>query len=262
MKKAVDDMFIPVMPRILDPSLKFNEESILSGLEKSRLDFQKTKNANEVAIDIPDTEGDVSDSNKKSFITVIAKYKLYIFIILGVIILCGMIYYFYRQYKKTNIKEKKSDILENNPVNTKSKENTENLENKDNKKSVSEISNYLSNYIDVASESDSSSVVENVEIEDLDSIIPPILVPIEEEINSDADSVSDTDSMGGERFENLNFESDTESEQDIKENTESADNVNVDMTEDEDAEDKALEEPDTLLQEAHDPVDIFNKYNK
>ncbi len=255
MKKAVDDMFIPVMPRILDPSLKFDEESIISSLEKSKIDFQKSKNVNtDVVIDIPKESSDVDNSNKKSFITIIAKYKIHILVILGVILLCGLIYYFYKQYKKNNKKDKSLEnktsetvsseaaIASTNPVDA----DIETKETKEN--SVSAISNYLSNYIDVASESDSSSVIENVEIEELDSIVPPTLIPIDEETNS---IMSSEDNV---RFENLDFESDSEDK--LEEETEK---VNI-IYKDEEKEEASVE--DTLLQEAHDPVDIFNKYNK
>lgn len=245
MKKAVDDMFIPVMPRILDPSLKFDEESIISSLEKSKNDFQKSKHSNnDIVIDIPNDK--VDNSNKKSFINIIAEYRIHILVILGVILLCGLIYYFYKQYKKNNKKEKP---LENDTVSVISNEtNNESVEldTKNKEKSVSDISNYLSNYIDVASESDSSSVIENVEIEELDSIVPPTLIPIDEETNS---IMSSEDNV---RFENLDFESDIEDKLDNEEDK----TANI-VSEDE--EDKA---EDTLLQEAHDPVDIFNKYNK
>lgn len=40
-KYANDDMFVPVMPRILDPSLKFTENSILDSLEKNRISFKE-----------------------------------------------------------------------------------------------------------------------------------------------------------------------------------------------------------------------------
>ncbi len=266
MKRANDDMFIPVMPRILDPSLKFNEESILNSLEKSRTNFQQAKA--EKSKEIITTQMDISapvDTNKKSFITVLSKYKSYIFIVLGLVILVALVYYLYtKKFKKNkldSISEDNNKSIDNNQVIDNSTSATEPKLTEENTKSKEEefnnISNYLSNYIDTASESDSSEGYRsNIEVEDIESMVPPILVPIEEDDNvSEDDTVSEKNSLDFEEMSKIE-ELDDIVDEDV--NTEEAEVVEEVEKDDGDE----TEEVDALLVEAEDPVDVFRKYTK
>lgn len=80
-----------VMPRIFDPSLKFDEETILQGLQNSKEKFCSAKKASNesVVIDIPEP--------KTSVVTVIVKYKYHM---LAVMIAILLIFFSYKVYKK------------------------------------------------------------------------------------------------------------------------------------------------------------------
>lgn len=233
MKRASDDMFIPVMPRILDPSLKFTEESILTSLEKSTSNFQKSRDKSaesQVNINVKDLPSSDGQFPKKSFITIISKYKSYIFIILGLVVLVALLYLLYtKKFKKS-----KEEVKENQPVSISEPVGAE-------VEKVEKISNYLSNYIDTVSEcSENSDTKEsNIEVEDIESMVPPNLVPIEEDYELSTEYEPSTGEDEGERITLL--------EEEIEEPP---------VEEDEDYG------VDELLMEAEDPVDIFKKYTQ
>lgn len=237
MKRASDDMFIPVMPRILDPSLKFTEESILTSLEKSTANFQKSRDKqveNNTVVEMK--EVGVEQTSKKSFITIISKYKSYIFIILGLVVLVALLYLLYtKKFKSVSTQENNTkESKEEQPVAVE-------------KEKVDKISNYLSNYIDTSSECSSSDTKENnIEVEDIDTIVPPTLVSIQEEEEEHISIISeDKDKLNN--VEEYNFESDPEEEK-------------ITMLEEDTQPEE--EEVDVLLTEAEDPVDIFKKYTQ
>lgn len=244
-------MFIPVMPRILDPSLKFTEESILTSLEKSTANFQKSRDKsveNNTVVEIK--EAGTEQASKKSFITIISKYKSYIFIILGLVVLVALLYLLYT--KKFKSKETKKvdtgDGKEEQPTAVE-------------KEKVDKISNYLSNYIDTASECSSSDTKENnIEVEDIDTMVPPTLVSIQEE-EEQSSVTSDDDNKSNNVDEEYDFESDTDEKITILEEEEIQPKVIVEYMEG-DGDEEDSDEVDVLLTEAEDPVDIFKKYTQ
>ncbi len=256
-KYANDDMFIPVMPRILDPSLKFTENSILDSLEKSRINFKEDslKKKESHIIDMPVVATTPVLTEKKSVITVIAKYKIHIILLISIILLVVIIYYVYKKYKSD--KSTKVDIEPD--ISSKDNKNIESEEKVDNNK----ISSYLSNYINTDDEDSdedidedsyedneekknvklvernnkSVDVFENIEIEEVDIIIPKNLSSIEEiEDDNIVDEDWDTNSDFQKEIENY----------------------------DEKKEESEVSEMDTLLTDAEpqddNPIDIFNKY--
>lgn len=248
MKRASDDMFIPVMPRILDPSLKFTEESILTSLEKSTSNFQKSRDKSvdsQVNINVKDLSPGAEQTSKKSFITIISKYKSYIFIILGLVVLVALLYLLYtKKFKKSKeeVKETTPPVSSPEPVKAEDEK-------------VEKISSYLSNYIDTVSEcSENSDTKEsNIEVEDIESMVPPNLVPIEEE-DYELSTEYEPSVEGGE--EEMAEEKITL----LEEETDGMDVVDgIDEPPTEEDEDYGVDE---LLMEAEDPVDIFKKYTQ
>lgn len=264
-KYANDDMFIPVMPRILDPSLKFTENSILDSLEKSRINFKEDslKKKESHIIDMPVVATTPVLTEKKSVITVIAKYKIHIILLISIILLVVIIYYVYKKYKSD--KSTKVDIEPD--ISSKDNKNIESEEKVDNNK----ISSYLSNYINTDDEDSdedidedsyedndeknnsnyeekknvklvernnkSVDVFENIEIEEVDIIIPKNLSSIEE--------IEDDNIVDEDWDTNSDFQKEIENYGEKKEESE-------------------VSEMDTLLTDAEpqddNPIDIFNKY--
>lgn len=286
-KYANDDMFIPVMPRILDPSLKFTENSILDSLEKSRINFKEDslKNKDSHIIDMPVSVVPKLSTEKKSVITVIAKYKIHIILLISIILLVVIIYYVYKKYKsdKNTKVEEKPNIISNDNKKIEPKEKVDN----------EKISSYLSNYIntDVDSDGDSDEesekegskelntnvilvdrnsrggnanskcvkgkddkgkvieIFENIEVEEVDIIIPKNLSSIEEIEEGSEDDNWDS---------HIDFqpEEDDVSIRNVDENKEA--------TYCEVSEAEEVKEVDVLLEDAepqdNNPIDIFNKY--
>jgi Ca2+/Na+ antiporter len=280
-KYANDDMFIPVMPRILDPSLKFTENSILDSLEKSRINFKEDnlKKKESHVIDMPISIAPQLSTEKKSVITVIAKYKIHIILLISIILLVVIIYYVYKKYKS----DKNTKVEEEPNISSNDNKTLECEEKVDNKK----ISSYLSNYItadDADEDSDTEysekdtvecsekdfendiiknknvklvernntkkvDVFENIEVEEVDIIIPKNLSSIEEVEEVEEDSENEDDNWDT----NIDFQQEDDKEVDaVKEEY------------NEEKEVSELSEMDMLLEDAepqeHNPIDIFNKY--
>lgn len=274
-KYANDDMFVPVMPRILDPSLKFTENSILDSLEKSRISFKEDslKKKESHVIDIPKQ----LNNEKKSVITVIAKYKIHIILLISIILLVVIIYYVYKKYK-TN----KSD---NDVINTNTNIISEDNTNLKEKVDTDKLSSYLSSYIDSSKDSDieesekgseiggerfeevekgvekksevvernnrTKDIFENIEVEEVDIIIPKNLSSIEElEEIAELDGSENGDYMGN--IHNYEPEVKNNARDEVEDDYEKVDTESV------------KSEVDMLLEDAepqdHNPIDIFNKY--
>jgi hypothetical protein len=272
-KYANDDMFIPVMPRILDPSLKFTENSILDSLEKSRINFKEDslKKKDSHIIDMPVSVVPKLSTEKKSVITVIAKYKIHIILLISIILLVVIIYYVYKKYKSDKnpkVEEKLNITSSDNQLNTECIENVKKVDN-------DKISSYLSNYINTDGDSDSDEesekggskelntnvvivdrnnkgisdkgkvieIFENIEVEEVDIIIPKNLSSIEEIEEGSEDN--DWDSHIDFQPEEVILEG----------------NDNENKEEEEIVEVKKV---DVLLEDAepqdNNPIDIFNKY--
>lgn len=281
-KYANDDMFVPVMPRILDPSLKFTENSILDSLEKSRISFKEDslKKKESHVIDIPKQ----ATNEKKSVITVIAKYKIHIILLISIVLLVVIIYYVYKKYK-TN---KPDNILINTSTNIISEDNT-NLKEKE-KVDTNKISSYLSNYIDSSKDSDieesdgeeerfeevgknkqvygnaevvernnnenrsgngNKEVFENIEVEEVEIIIPKNLSSIEELSEfAELDDYENDENISNADSDKAKVEEVEEREDEEEDDYENVNNESGEV--------------DMLLEEAepqdHNPIDVFNKY--
>lgn len=114
-----DDMFVSVMPRILDPSMKFTKESLI--------------NSNKPVTTEPKPVKSKPVENK----SIISEYKYYIIIIISILIFLVIIYFIYKYYdnKKSIILDQTSDIKYEQPV----------VRKPDNSKD--DIKSYLSSYI-------------------------------------------------------------------------------------------------------------------
>jgi len=101
MQYSKDEELPTVMPRILDPTLQFDEQSILKGLQTSKDKYSSDKKCflNEsVIINIPE-----DPVEKTSVVTVLVKYKYHMLAVLVAIVLIFLAYKLYKYYftKKT-----------------------------------------------------------------------------------------------------------------------------------------------------------------
>jgi hypothetical protein len=160
-KYSSDDMFIPVMPRILDPSLKFDSESLMKSMDISKTRFKKEVKDHIIDIESPDTLS-LNESNacenteikKASVISIVSKYKYYAIIFVAILVFIVVIYFIYKYFssKKESENNTSVDIVNKPSDNTLSDDvKAEEITNKEN------IKNYLSEYIDIISDTTESN---------------------------------------------------------------------------------------------------------
>jgi len=197
---ASDDLYIPVMPRILDPSLKFNQDSMLSGLEKSKNNLRNSKSNTPIisndnqssdkimvkSIATPGDESSSFSSKKESIITVVSKYKTVIIVLIVIILLAIVIYFVYKKFYKNKDTPQYENVIggdtspsgKESSVKERPEENT--TPGPPVSTNIQEMENYLSKYItedSEASESGDSVAVEvtekaNLHIDNINDIIP------------------------------------------------------------------------------------------
>jgi hypothetical protein len=211
--KFNNDDVITVVPRIIDPNMKFTKESI------DNINIKPNKNiVCEVKTQDEKINNQIEVDNVKSIeIGFFAKYKVYILIIVIIILLLCIIVIIYKycnKNKNNNINQQNNENNDNNDNNDKiqnikiDQNNQNNQENKqiEMKKNIikkQEINNYLSNFIldendedktintfnakpdsESESESESESVIETPELINKSSI---------EELNSETSSIKESD---------------------------------------------------------------------
>jgi cell division protein FtsL len=153
------------MPRILDPELKFDERSILAGIEKSQKTFESAKSA---ATTVP---------KKTSVMKLVVEYKFYIIIALVLIVAIFLLYRYFKGRKK--VTDEVTDIASPvfNSIDTGAKQKLDSL----------------SEFIDDSeSESDfcEEYIKKEVRLSDIDEIIPDSVSEPESESESVKSEVS------------------------------------------------------------------------
>lgn len=135
--KIVNDDVITVVPRIIDPNMKFTKESIQNIELKNKNVTCKIENIS------TNDENSIKDENIQNSINIgfFAKYKTYIFVIIIIILLICIIYLIYKYVTNKKKKEIENENTFNKDDKPKEIENTNNVLKK------KEINNYLSNFI-------------------------------------------------------------------------------------------------------------------
>ncbi len=149
-KYSSDDMFIPVMPRILDPSLKLNGKSLVKSMEITEGRFKESK---EDVCNLPTNSHiiDMPKDNEKKGLVIASKYKYYALIFVSVLVFIILIYFIYKYFSKK--KETKPE-----DVNTKPSEELK-MPTEDKIKAEADAKKYISEYIDITSDTDSEDDV-------------------------------------------------------------------------------------------------------
>lgn len=212
-KYSSDDMFIPVMPRILDPSLKFDNNSLIKSMDVSRDRFKKesiTENKDHIIninndSDILENKQQSTDeipSKKESVLKIVSNYKFYAIIFVSILVFIVLIYFIYNYFSSKKKKEdgdikKEDDSIKKEDDNPKIEE-------------VQKVKNYLSEYIDIHSDVDTESNIhsdmDNSEIKNNWNINPENLEKLS--INSkDLDVISEETSKFEELDDTDNVES-------------------------------------------------------
>ena len=208
--KFNNDDVITVVPRIIDPNMKFTKESI------DNINIKPNKNiVCEVKTQDEKINNQIEVDNVKSIeIGFFAKYKVYILIIVIIILLLCIIVIIYKycnKNKNNNINQQNNENNDNNDKIQNIKIDQNNQNNQENKQiemkkniiKKQEINNYLSNFIldendedktintfnakpdsESESESESESVIETPELINKSSI---------EELNSETSSIKESD---------------------------------------------------------------------
>lgn len=241
MQFAKDDL-LTVMPRILDPTLRFDEEAIIKGLQSSKEKYasdKKNYNNDSVAIDIPE--------EKTSIVTVAVKYKYHMLAVLVSVIIIFLCYKMYNHYfgKKNKEVQKKEQEPEPEPepilVDTKD----------------SNI-NYLNNFISSDSDDDDEEQEQEPEIIKpkfihTDMVVNklPVIEESQEQIPESQEQESqEQESQEQESQEQFPDSQEQESQDDIifGSQTSSLESQEIPFS----------HEEDFLLKDA---IDVFNRYN-
>lgn len=228
MQYSREDELPTVMPRILDPNLQFDEQSILKGLQTSKDKYSADKKcylSDSVVINIPE-----DPIEKTSVVTVVVKYKYHMLAVLVAIVLIFLAYKLYKYYfTKKPEEEKPAEEPSEEPVLVDAKD--------------SKI-NYLNNFISDDSEEEDDEPIEVPPTKTKERIVvnkmkvpDPIQEPEEFEFDSQV-----TEMPGSQ----LSIDSESES-QSQSQNQSS-----------EESESEESEEIDKFLLE--DAIDVFNKY--
>lgn len=163
-KYSSDDMFIPVMPRILDPSLKLNGKSLMKSMEITESRFKENKESDNNKTlsncDPRDHVIDVAECNKKKELVISSKYKYYALIFVSILVFIVLIYFIYKYFSKKKQDENKT------PTETDSSEGKNKQSNEEKDKTEADAKKYISEYIDIISDTDSE--IDNVKEETTD----------------------------------------------------------------------------------------------
>lgn len=248
MQFAKDDL-LTVMPRILDPTLRFDEEAIIKGLQSSKEKYasdKKNYNNDSVAIDIPE--------EKTSIVTVAVKYKYHMLAVLVSVIIIFLCYKMYNHYfgKKNKEVQKKEQEPEPEPILVDTKDSN---------------INYLNNFIS----SDSDDDDEEQEQEQEPEIIKPKFIHTDMVVNKlpVIEESQEQIPESQESQEQITGSQEQESQEQIPESQEQFPDSQEQESQDDiifGSQTSSLEsqeipfshEEDFLLKDA---IDVFNRYN-
>lgn len=164
-----DDSFVPIMPRILDPELKFDEKSIMAGIEKSQKTFETAKSAA--------TAATTAVPKKTSVMKLVVEYKFYIIIALVLIVAIFLLYRYFKGRKKTTNVDKPDPVF--NSIDTGSDKPVQ-----PNKEQFNEFIDESDNESDFCEE----YIKKEVRLSDIDEIIPDSISE-PESIKSEPESI-------------------------------------------------------------------------
>lgn len=193
-KYSSDDMFIPVMPRIVDPSLQLNGKSLMKSMEITENRFKENKDSenNKIANTCPPNDHIINIPNcgEKKEIIISSKYKYYALIFVSILVFITIIYFIYKYFSKK--KQEEND----NSAKKKITEDKINSESEDKIKTEIEAKKYISEYIDIISDTDSE--IDTIKEEKHDFENNNLEIIKEEQTNSDKQW-----NVGVVSFENL-----------------------------------------------------------
>jgi hypothetical protein len=221
-----DDSFVPIMPRILDPELKFDEKSIMAGIEKSQKTFETAKSAATVTA-VP---------KKTSVMKLVVEYKFYIIIALVLIVAIFLLYRYFKGRKKTTNVDTTDPVF--NSIDTGSDKPVQ-----PNKEQFNEFIDESDNESDFCEE----YIKKEVRLSDIDEIIPDFI--------SEPESVKSTHSIKSEPESIKSEPESVKSTHSIKSEPESVKSTHSIKSEPESV--KSTKSSDFLMEDA---LDVFQRY--
>lgn len=223
-----------VMPRILDPKLQFDEETILKGLQSSKEKFVKDKMA---IIDIPE---------KESAMTVIVKYKYHMLAVLATVALIFIFYKLYKYYFNKSGSEPESNPAQQDLNKSEPEPNP----------APQDLSKYISDEYDSDSESESDSEIDLPKFNE--NVIVTKAMESQQESQVDSQPESQQESQAESQAE-----SQQESQVESQAMFDSQETVMPDSQSDWVPENSQSDYQDIdsfLMSDADSGIDIFNKY--